>query len=96
MTIAYTLEQAERDLCNVYWLIRASRSTNWKHVNKARAIKEAMKAMGIRRHEIVDASYCLKNFDCSRCNKNAGGIPCYQIGRRRAAAVTQRIENKES
>jgi len=83
MTIAYTLEQAEQDLRNVYWMIRASRHTNWKHVNKAKWIKTAMKAMGIRRHEIVDASYCLKNFDCKRCDKNAGGIPCHEIGKRR-------------
>jgi hypothetical protein len=92
MTIAYTLEQAEADLRNVYWLIRASRHTNWKHVNRARAIKEALKRMGIRRHEIIDASYCLRHFDCDRCKKNAGGIPCYEIGKRRAAAAKEKAE----
>lgn len=93
-TIAYTLEQAEQDLRNVYWRLRASRSTDWKHQNKARAIKEAMKRMGIKRHEINDAMYCLRTSDCKRCNWNAGGIPCWQISKRRvAAADTKCIEN---
>jgi hypothetical protein len=81
--IAYTLEQAESDLRNVYWMIRASRATNWKHVNRARSIKDALRRMGIKKHEISDACYCLKNFDCKRCNKNNGGIPCWSIAERR-------------
>jgi len=82
--VAYTLATAIRDLRNVYWTIRASRQTNWQAVNKARNIKNAMRAMGVRRHEIIDASYCLRNNDCRRCNKNAGHVPCYEIEKRRA------------
>lgn len=97
MTIAYTLEQAECDLRNVYWLIRATRKRNWQHVNKARVIKAAMRLMGVKKWEIDDAMYCLKNFDCKRCNKNAQGIPCHEIGKRRKATeVTKRIEEAES
>jgi hypothetical protein len=90
MTMAYTLEQAERDLRNVYFMIRACRVKNWKHNNKAKWIKEAMRRMGVKRHELIDASYCLRNFDCRRCNKNAGGTPCYEIGRRRREAALLR------
>lgn len=98
MTIAYTLAQAQRDLANVYWMIRATRVKDraWKHINKARSIKDAMRMMGVKKWEIDDAMYCLKHFDCKRCNKNAAGIPCYEIERRRAAAVTKRIEDNES
>jgi len=92
--IAYTLEQAEQDLRNVYWHIRASRTTNWKYVNKARSIKDAMRRMGVKRHEINNAMYCLKTHDCKRCNWNNGaGIPCWQISRRRKlTAETECIE----
>lgn len=90
--LAYTLEEAEADLRNVYWQIRTSRNTNWKCVNKAKFIKDAMRRMGVRRHEIVDASYCLRNIDCKRCDKNNGGIPCYAIARRRAQAKKENVE----
>lgn len=91
MTIAYTLEQAETDLRNVYWLIRATRIRNWKHVNNARAIKAAMRMMGVKKREIDDAMYCLRNFDCQRCNKNAGiNLPCHEIGKRREEAAKAR------
>jgi len=87
MTIAYTLEQAETDLRNVYWLIRTTRVRNWKHVNKARAIKEAMKLMGVTKHEMKNAMYCLKRFDCGRCEKNKSGVPCYEIAKRRVLGI---------
>jgi hypothetical protein len=84
--IAYTLEHAEQDLRGVYYRIRASRQTDWKLVNEARFIQEALKRMGIKKFEIDDARYCLKKIDCNRCNKNAGGTPCYFIGERRKQA----------
>lgn len=86
MTLAYTLEEAERDLRNVYWMIRATRVRNWKHVNKARAITTAMKLMGVKRWELINAMYCLKNINCSRCDKNKYGLACYEIGKRREQA----------
>lgn len=98
----YTLEEAERDLRNVYYLIRTSRRTNWAAVNKARGIKAVMKIMGVRRHELIDAMYCLKRIDCKRCNKNANGIPCYEISKRRKKAAeneareTKYIESQNS
>jgi len=92
--IAYTLEKAEQDLRNAYWRIRASRTTDWKWVNKARAIKDAMRLMGVKRHEINNAMYCLRSTNCKRCNWAAGGIPCWQISaRRQAEAETKRIED---
>lgn len=93
MSIAYTLETAERDLRNVYWHIRASRQTNWKYVNKARVIMAAMKLMGVKKWELTNAMHCLKNFDCTRCGKNNEGIPCHRIQERRAAAAAK--ENAE-
>jgi hypothetical protein len=88
MTIpTYTLLDAERDLRNVYWHIRTSRGTSWKHVNQARAIKEIMRKMGVRRHEIIDATYCLRNINCNRCSKNKLGIACYEISKRRLQAL---------
>lgn len=93
-SLAYTLEQAEQDLRNVYWRIRASRTTSWKWVNKARSIKDAMRRMGVKRHEINNAMYCLKVHDCKRCNWAAGGIPCWQISeRRKMDAETKCIDN---
>jgi hypothetical protein len=86
--LAYTLEQAEADLRQVYWMIRASRQTNWKYVNKARSIKDAMRRMGITEDEIRNASYCLKTQDCKRCNwnKGTGELPCWKISDRRKLA----------
>lgn len=91
--VAYTLEQAETDLRQVYWLIRASRETNWAHQNKARWIKSAMRRMGISDTEIRNATYCLKTKDCKRCNWNSDslGIPCWAISKRRL----KMLPNKE-
>jgi len=92
-SVAYTLEQAEQDLKSAYWRIRASRTTDWKWVNKARSIKDAMRLMGVKRHEINEAMYCLRVNDCKRCNWVTGGTPCWQISKRRKeAAETERIE----
>lgn len=88
--LAYTLEQAEQDLRGAYWVIRNSRLTNWKAVNKIRSIKDAMRRMGVRKFEIDDACYCLKRFDCNRCDKNNHGIPCYEIGKRRKKAAEEK------
>lgn len=89
--LAYTLEQAEADLRNTYWLIRASRETNWRAVNKVRVIRGALERMGVTRQEIKDAMHCLKTNNCKRCNWNASdgldaGLPCWAISRRRAQA----------
>jgi hypothetical protein len=88
-TLAYTLEQAEADLRNAYWFIRASRKTNWKYVNKVRCIREAMLKMGVTKSEIKDAMYCLKSHNCPRCQWNSeNNLPCWQISKRRKLEAT--------
>lgn len=83
--LAYTLEQAETDLRNTYWVIRASRSTNWRAVNKVRVIRAAMECMGVTKEEIKAAMHCLKTSNCKICNYTGGNsLPCWAISSRRA------------
>lgn len=96
--IAYTLEEAETDLRNTYWHIRNSRKTNWKYVNKARWIKEAILRMGITSRELSNAVYCLKTEDCQRCKWTvdpANNIPCWSLNKRRQTMLLNK-EKKRS
>lgn len=89
--LAYSLADAEGDLRNTYWQIRAKRhgTTNWKAVNNVRYITMAMERMGVTKAEIKAAMYCLRTPDCRRCNKNggAGFIACFFIEKRRKAGM---------
>lgn len=61
------LGEIEIEFRHQYWLIRNSRLTHWKAVNRTRVLAEFMYMMGVPRWAVKEARYCLKLRNCKRC-----------------------------
>lgn len=71
------LEQIEDEFRNQYWIIRNSRWTNWKAVNRTRMLGDFMYMLGVPKWAVQQARYCLRLRVCERCFKDE--IRCYGI-----------------
>jgi hypothetical protein len=61
------LAAVEVEFRNQYWIIRSSRQTNWKAVNRTRVLAQMMYLFGIPRWAVKEARYCLRSRVCKRC-----------------------------
>lgn len=77
------LQRAEQEFKNQYWLIRNSRNTHWKAVNRTRVLAEVMCLCGVPRWAVKEARYCLRVRVCERCY--SGPNRCYELSRRAVA-----------
>lgn len=71
------LEQIEDEFRNQYWIIRNSRRTNWKAVNRTRVLGDFMYLLGVPKWAVQQARYCLRLRVCERCFNDE--IRCYGI-----------------
>ena len=54
------LEQIEDEFRNQYWIIRNSRRTNWRAVNRTRMLGDFMYMLGVPKWAVQQARYCLR------------------------------------
>lgn len=54
------LEKIEDEFRNQYWVIRNSRRTNWRAVNRTRMLGDFMYMLGIPKWAVQQARYCLR------------------------------------
>lgn len=71
------LEQIEDEFRNQYWIIRNSRRTNWRAVNRTRMLGDFMYMLGVPKWAVQQARYCLRLRVCKRCFKDE--FRCYGI-----------------
>lgn len=71
------LEQVEDEFRNQYWLIRNSRRTSWRAVNRTRMLGDFMYMHGVPKWAVQQARYCLRLRVCERCFKDE--IRCHGI-----------------
>lgn len=71
------LEQIEDEFRNQYWIIRNSRRTNWRAVNRTRVLGDFMYMLGVPKWAVQQARYCLRLRVCERCFKDE--IRCHGI-----------------
>lgn len=64
------LEKIEDEFRNQYWIIRNSRRTNWRAVNRTGVLGEFMYMLGIPKWAVQQARYCLRQRVCERCFKD--------------------------
>lgn len=74
------LEQIEDEFRNQYWIIRNSRRTNWKAVNRTRMLGGFMYMLGVPKWAVQQARYCLRLRVCERFFND--DIRCYGISAR--------------
>lgn len=77
------LRRAEQEFRNQYWLIRNSRGTHWKAVNRTRVLAEVMGLCGVPRWAVKEARYCLRVRVCERCYQRS--YRCYELSGRAVA-----------
>lgn len=94
------LGQIEDEFRNQYWIIRNSRRTNWKAVNRTRTLGDFMYMLGVPRWAVQQARYCLRLGVCERCFKDE--FPCHSLCARakrgdfELATEEARAKNKNS
>lgn len=71
------LETVQDDFRNQYWIIRNSRRTNWRAVNRTRVLGDFMYLLGVPRWAVQRARYCLRLRVCERCYGDE--FPCHAI-----------------
>jgi len=71
------LGQIEDVFRNQYWIIRNSRRTNWRAVNRTRMLGDFMYMLGVPKWTVQQARYCLRLRVCERCFKDE--FRCYGI-----------------
>ena len=71
------LEAAESEFRQQYWIIRNSRQTNWKAVNRTRVLAQFMYLCGVPRWAVKEARYCLRSKVCKRCVNEE--VACHAI-----------------
>lgn len=76
----HLLSAVEGEFRNQYWIIRASRQTNWKAVNRTRVLAQVMYLFGIPRWAVKEARYCLRATVCKRCVNLE--LPCHALSAR--------------
>ena len=54
------LEKIEDEFRNQYWIIRNSRRTNWRAVNRTRMLGDFMYMLGVPKWAVQQARYCLR------------------------------------
>ena len=64
------LEQIEDEFRKQYWIIRNSRRTNWRAVNRTRMLGDFMYMLGVPKWAVQQARYCLRLRVCERCFKD--------------------------
>lgn len=74
------LKRVESEFRNKYWIIRNSRGTNWKAVNRTRVLAEVMYLCGVPRWAVKEARYCLRVCVCERCYNRP--YRCHELSRR--------------
>lgn len=74
------LEQIEDDFRNQYWIIRNSRRTNWRAVNRTRMLGDFMYLLGVPKWAVQEVRYCLRLRVCERCYKHE--VRCHCISKR--------------
>jgi hypothetical protein len=74
------LTAVELEFRQQYWIIRSSRETNWKAVNRTRVLAKIFHLVGVPKWAVKEARYCLRSRVCKRC---AGAeIPCHSLSER--------------
>ena len=71
------LEQIEDEFRNQYWIIRNSRRTNWRAVNRTRMLGDFMYMLWVPKWAVQQARYCLRLRVCERCFKDE--VHCHGI-----------------
>ncbi len=81
-SVASLLQEVEHEYRNTYWVIRNSRSTNWKAVNRVRVLSEILRRCGVPEQLLVQGRYCLKQLTCRRCSGDVDGLKCHAFAAR--------------
>lgn len=74
------LSVVEAEFRQQYWLIRNSRGTNWKAVNRTRVLAQMMYLCGVPKWAVKEARYCLRSRLCKRCLGD--DVRCYAVSER--------------